>query len=78
MYRQLLADYVAEAHSLHGSRYDQVQRNAVPVLAFKQRKSLSVFLATQPWSLQPGTSLALKVQVPARYPLTAVSWQGDT
>lgn len=78
LHRQLSADYVAEAHSLRGSRYDLVQRNAVPVLAFKQRKTQSVFLATPPWSLQPGSSLALKVQVSARYPLTAVSWQGDT
>lgn len=78
LHRQLSADYVAEAHSFLGSRYELVQRNAVPVLEFKQRKTLSVFLATTPWSLQPGSSLELKVEVSARYPLTAVSWQGDT
>nr|WP_243466296.1 inverse autotransporter beta domain-containing protein [Sodalis glossinidius] len=78
LHRQLSADYVAEVHSLRGSRYDLAQRTAVPVPEFKQRKTLSVFLATPPWSLQPGSSLALEVQVSARYPLTTVSWQGDT
>ncbi|MGL9773003.1 MAG: hypothetical protein ACR5LG_01155 [Sodalis sp. (in: enterobacteria)] len=63
---------------MRGNRYDLAPRTAVPVLEFKQRKTLSVFLATPPWSLQPGSSLALEVQVSARYRLTVVSWQGDT
>ncbi|NDL63039.1 YchO/YchP family invasin [Acerihabitans arboris] len=76
--QQISARYVADAHALRGSRYDLVSRNNTPVLAFKQRKTLSVFLATPPWSLHGGESLELKPQVDARNKITAVSWQGDT
>ncbi|TCV99700.1 inverse autotransporter-like protein with beta domain [Biostraticola tofi] len=76
--KQLSPQQVAAARSLRGGRYDVVERNNSPVLAFKQRKSLSVFLATPPWSLQAGESLQLKVQMTARYKIIAVSWQGDT
>jgi len=76
--RQLDADNVAEAHSLRGSRYDTVTRSETPVLAFRQRKTLSVFLATPPWQLSSGESLPLKLQVRASYAIRAVSWQGDT
>ncbi len=76
--QQLSSDYVADAHSLRGSRMDIVERNSMPVMEFKQRKTLSVFLATPPWTLQPGETLALKLQVRAFNSLTALSWQGDT
>ncbi|MCK8181531.1 inverse autotransporter beta domain-containing protein, partial [Erwinia amylovora] len=51
--QQLSADNVAVAQSLSGSRYDSVNRNNSPVRAFRQLKTLSVFLATPPWRLQP-------------------------
>ncbi|WP_413740466.1 YchO/YchP family invasin [Sodalis sp. RH14] len=76
--QQLSSRNVAQAHTLRGSRYDLVARNNAPVLAFRQRKTLSVFLATPPWSLHSGESLELKPEVVARNTITAVSWQGDT
>lgn len=76
--KQLSADNVAQARSLRGSRYDLVERNTTPVLEFRQRKTLSVFLATPPWQLSPGETLPLKLQIRAANPVTAVSWQGDT
>ena len=76
--KQLSADNVAQARSLRGSRYDLVERNTTPVLEFRQRKTLSVFLATPPWQLSPGETLPLKLQIRAANPITAVSWQGDT
>lgn len=76
--KQLSPDNVAAAHSLRGSRYDRVTRSSTPVLAFKQRKTFSVFLATPPWQLNPGESLPLKVQIRSANPLRKVSWQGDT
>ncbi|MDU4094620.1 MAG: YchO/YchP family invasin [Pantoea sp.] len=76
--KQLSADNVAEARSLRGSRYDFVERNTTPVLEFRQRKTLSVFLATPPWQLQPAETLTLKLQIRAVNRITAVSWQGDT
>ena len=76
--KQLSADNVAEARSLRGSRYDTVERNNTPVLEFRQRKTLSVFLATPPWQLQPGETLPLKLQIRAANPVSKVSWQGDT
>ncbi|ARJ43835.1 invasin [Pantoea alhagi] len=76
--KQLSADNVAEARSLRGSRYDLVERNTTPVLEFRQRKTLSVFLATPPWQLSSGEALALKLQIRAANDITAVSWQGDT
>lgn len=76
--RQLDASNVAEARSLRGSRYDIVTRSDTPVLSFRQRKTLSVFLATPPWQLNAGESLPLKLQVRASNAIKAVSWQGDT
>lgn len=76
--KQLEASNVAEARSLRGSRYDRVTRSDTPVLNFRQRKTLSVFLATPPWQLTPGESLPLKLQIRHSNPIKAVSWQGDT
>jgi len=76
--QQLSASNVAAAKSLSGSRYDQVNRNNSPVMEFRQRKTLSVFLATPPWQVQPGETLALKLQVRNSNTIKAVSWQGDT
>lgn len=76
--KQLSADYVAEARSLRGSRYDAVERNNAPVLEFRQRKTLSVFLATPPWQVQAGETLPLKLQIRAANSISKVSWQGDT
>ncbi|WP_407704508.1 YchO/YchP family invasin [Winslowiella arboricola] len=76
--QQLSADNVAEARSLRGSRYDVVERNNTPVLEFRQRKTLGVFLATPPWQLQSGETLPLKLQIRASNDIARVSWQGDT
>lgn len=76
--QQLSPDYVAVTHSLLGSRYDAVDRNNIPVLDFRQRKTLSVYLATPPWALQPGQSLPLKLDIRAANKIQALSWQGDT
>ncbi|MFH8134339.1 YchO/YchP family invasin [Pantoea osteomyelitidis] len=76
--QQLSADNVAAARSLRGSRYDSVTRSTAPVLEFRQRKNLSVFLATPPWQLNAGESLPLKLQIRAANPISQVSWQGDT
>ena len=76
--KQLSADNVAAAHSLSGSRYDTVNRNNTPVMEFRQRKTLSVFLATPPWQVQPGETLPLKLQIRNANPIRAISWQGDT
>lgn len=76
--KQLSADNVAQTRSLRGSRYDLVERNTTPVLEFRQRKTLSVFLATPPWQLTAGETLTLKLQIRAANRITAISWQGDT
>lgn len=76
--QQLNANNVAAAHSLRGSRYDNVTRSDTPVLSFRQRKNLSVFLATPPWQLNGGESLPLKLQIRASNAIKGVSWQGDT
>ena len=76
--QQLSADNVAEARSLRGSRYDMVTRNSTPVLEYRQRKTLSVFLATPPWQLNGGESLPLKLQIRSANAITKVLWQGDT
>lgn len=52
--KQISPEYVAQAKSLRGSRYDPIERKNVPVLEFRQRKTLQVFLATPPWSLHAG------------------------
>ncbi|MNT31518.1 putative invasin [compost metagenome] len=69
---------MAQAKSLRGSRYDNIERKNVPVMEFRQRKTLQVFLATPPWSLQPGETLPLKLEIKTTNKITRVSWQGDT
>lgn len=76
--KQLEASEVAAFTSLRGSRYDSPERSDLPVVEYRQRKTLSVFLATPPWDLQPGESVALKLQVRSRYRIKSVSWQGDS
>ncbi|MBJ3815523.1 YchO/YchP family invasin [Shimwellia pseudoproteus] len=76
--KQLSATEVAATRSLRGSRYDGVERIDVPVLAYRQKKSLSVFLATPPWDVQPGESVVLKLQVAAPAGIRTITWQGDT
>ncbi|MEI2264815.1 YchO/YchP family invasin [Erwinia sp. CGal63] len=76
--KQLSADNVAAARSLSGSRFDAVTRNNLPVMEYRQRKTLSVFLATPPWQVQPGETLPLKLQIRQANPLKAIVWQGDT
>lgn len=76
--QQLSSRNVAAARSLRGSRFDRVDRNNMPVMEFKQRKTLSVYLATPPWSLQAGETVPLKLQLRALNSVIALSWQGDT
>ncbi|MRT55931.1 YchO/YchP family invasin [Cedecea sp.] len=76
--KQLSADEVATTSSLRGSRYDSVDRASVPVMEYRQRRTLSVFLATPPWQPQPGEAVALKLQVRATDGIRNISWQGDT
>ncbi len=76
--KQLSPDEVAASRSLRGSRYDRVERTNVPVMEFRQRKTLSVFLATPPWDLSAGETVALKLQVRSRHGIRQLSWQGDT
>lgn len=76
--KQVSPQYVAQAKSLRGSRYDSIERNNVPVLEFRQQKTLQVFLATPPWSLNEGETLPLVLEIKATNKIVAVSWQGDT
>ncbi|MFI8415734.1 YchO/YchP family invasin [Serratia sp. NPDC078593] len=76
--KQISSEYVAKAKSLRGSRYDNIERKNLPVLEFRQRKTLQVFLATPPWQLQPGETLPLVVEIKASNKIARVSWQGDT
>lgn len=76
--KQLSAAEVAAASSLRGSRYDSVERSSLPVVEYRQRKTLSVFLATPPWELQPGETVELKLQIRASHGIRSLSWQGDT
>lgn len=75
--KQLEASEVAASRSLRGSRYDSPQRNMLPVMEYRQRKTLSVFLATPPWDLQPGETVVLKLQVRSRNGIRALNWEGD-
>lgn len=75
--KQLSAGEVAASTSLRGSRYDSPTRNNTPVYEYRQRKTLSVFLATPPWDLQPGETVALKVQINSTHGIRRISWQGD-
>lgn len=76
--KQLSADDVATTRSLRGSRYDSAERSNLPVMEYRQRKTLSVFLATPPWELHPGDTVALKLQVRATHAIRQITWQGDT
>lgn len=76
--KQISPEYVAQAKSLRGSRYDNIERRNVPVLEFQQRKTLQVFLATPPWSLHAGETLPLMLEIKTGNKITRVSWQGDT
>ncbi|HFZ8993211.1 TPA: YchO/YchP family invasin [Citrobacter freundii] len=76
--KQLSASEVAETKSLRGSRYDTPQRNNLPTMEYRQRKTLSVFLATPPWDLQAGETVPLKLQLRSEFGIRHLSWQGDT
>ncbi len=78
LWKQLSASEVAASRSLRGSRYDSPVRNSTPVYEYRQRKTLSVFLATPPWDLQPGETVALKLQINSTHGVRSISWQGDT
>jgi hypothetical protein len=45
---------------------------------YRQRKTLSVFLATPPWELHPGETVALKLQIRASHGIRSITWQGDS
>lgn len=76
---QQLSPYaVAEARSLFGSRYDVVTRNNLPVMSYRKRQTFSVYLATPPWQLNSGDSIALVVQATPDKSIKHVEWQGDT
>ncbi|WP_151995678.1 YchO/YchP family invasin [Buttiauxella massiliensis] len=76
--KQLSAAEVATTSSLRGSRYDNVERDSLPVMEYRQRKTLSVFLATPPWELHAGETVALKLQIRASHNIRNITWQGDT
>ena len=76
--KQLSASEVANATSLRGSRYDGAVRNNLPVVEYRQRKTLSVYLATPPWTVSPGETVALKLQVRSMHGIKQLTWQGDT
>ncbi|POP47375.1 invasin [Superficieibacter electus] len=76
--KQLQASEVAASRSLRGSRYDEVQRSNLPVIESRQRKTLGVYLATPPWDLKPGETVALKIQIRSHYGIKTLEWQGDT
>lgn len=76
--KQLMVSEVANSRSLRGSRYDDPQRNSLPTMEYRQRKTLSVFLATPPWDLKPGETVVLKVQVRSLHGIRHLAWQGDT
>lgn len=76
--KQLSSDEVAATRSLRGSRYDPVDRTSLPVMEFRQRKTLSVYLATPPWDLTPGETVVLKLQVRSTHGVRQLHWQGDT
>lgn len=76
--KQLAASEVAQSKSLRGSRYDAPQRNSLPTIEYRQRKTLSVFLATPPWDLHSGDTVPLKLQVRSVHGIRHITWQGDT
>ncbi|QLR43487.1 YchO/YchP family invasin [Enterobacter sp. RHBSTW-00994] len=76
--KQLSASEVAITRSLRGSRYDSPERDNLPVMEFRQRKTLSVYLATPPWDLKGGETVILKLQVRSTHGIRQLHWQGDT
>ena len=48
------------------------------MVEYRQRKSLSVYLATPPWDLQPGETVQLKLQIRSLHGIKSLKWQGDT
>ncbi|VYU78558.1 YchO/YchP family invasin [Metakosakonia massiliensis] len=78
LWKQLSAGELDNVTSLRGTRYDSPARNSAPVFEYRQRKTLSVFLATPPWDLQPGETVALKLQIHSTHGVRELNWQGDT
>ncbi|HCJ7331024.1 TPA: inverse autotransporter beta domain-containing protein, partial [Enterobacter hormaechei subsp. xiangfangensis] len=76
--KQLSAGEVAATRSLRGSRYDSPDRDNLPVMEFRQRKTLSVYLATPPWDLKPGETVMLKLQIRSTHGIRQIHWLGDT
>lgn len=75
--KQLASSEVAALTSLRGSRYDMPERSNLPVIEYRQRKTLSVFLATPPWDLTPGETVALKLQVRSQFRIRSLTWLGN-
>jgi len=48
------------------------------VMELRQRKTLSVYLATPPWDLKPGETVMLKLQIRSKHGIRQIHWQGDT
>lgn len=78
LWKQLSAGELGERASLRGNRYDDPARNMMPVFEYRQRKTLSVFLATPPWDLLPGETVALKLDIRSTHGVREIHWQGDT
>ncbi|HBX2117971.1 YchO/YchP family invasin [Klebsiella aerogenes] len=76
--QQLAADEVAISNSLRGSRYDSPERDNLPVVEYRQRKNLTVYLATPPWDLHSGETVQLKLQINSLHGIKSLHWQGDT
>lgn len=76
--KQLSASEVAATRSLRGSRYDSPERDNLPVMEFRQSKTLSVYLATPPWDLKGGETVMLKLQIRSKHGIRQLHWQGDT
>ena len=44
----------------------------------RQRKDLTVYLATPPWDLSGGETVQLKLQIRSLNGIKSLSWEGDT